>query len=320
VAADYGELIRDGLAGRRFQLALGSAGLLRPDLSLPAYAGKRSRDGVLPIFNLFDRTNGGRNFTHRVSRTRARDFRGGKLTYDEHDGTDFVTPVGTLLVAAASGTVVMIRDRWLRGGLTLALDHGGGVVTQYTHLARVLVELGQPVPRGVPIAQSGAAGVDMAQFFPWVPPHLHFMSWVRGVPVDPFVSPGESSHPGAWRDGAPRVAPAGAAELVPPPSAVDEAALFEAIGACTHAGIRAELERALGQGLPMAAALAEDALHHDQWAWPREFWRRPVRPRHGDTGVRLSLPFSGDEVRGVRFADSRFTRPPAGEPASAEVA
>src|SRR5438552_2062169 len=129
VARDLAEVARGAWHGR-FQFDVSSAGLLRPDLSLPAYAGLIPADGRAPIFNLFDRVGGGRRYTQRVSRSTARDFRGGRLSYDEHDGTDFVCPIGTPLVAAAPGIVVMIRDRWLRGGLTIAVDHGHGVVTQ----------------------------------------------------------------------------------------------------------------------------------------------------------------------------------------------
>ena len=91
---------------------------------MPAYRGLVPEDGRAPIFNLFDRVGGGWSFTQRVTRRAVRDYRGGRLSYDEHDGTDFVCPVGTPLVAAAPGQVVLIRDRWLRGGLTIAVDHG----------------------------------------------------------------------------------------------------------------------------------------------------------------------------------------------------
>ena len=66
----------------------------------------------------------------------------------------------------------MTRDNWLRGGLTLCIDHGEGVVTQYTHLTSVICEPGQRVERGERIALSGVSGLDMTQFFPWVPPHV----------------------------------------------------------------------------------------------------------------------------------------------------
>jgi murein DD-endopeptidase MepM/ murein hydrolase activator NlpD len=193
VRSDLGEVVRDGLKGRRFQFDVRSAGLLRPRLSLPAYLGVMPEDGLAPVFNLFDRVGGGRRFTQRVSRSTLRDFRGGRLSYDEHDGTDLVCPIGTPIAAAAPGVVVMVRDRWLRGGLTVAVDHGHGVITQYTHCSRAVREPGEVVRRGDVVALSGAAGYDMVQFFPWIPPHVHFMVYVDGMPVDPFLSDGEAT-------------------------------------------------------------------------------------------------------------------------------
>jgi murein DD-endopeptidase MepM/ murein hydrolase activator NlpD len=130
VLRDVGTMLRILGTGRRSVLGLSTAGFFRPDLSLPAYAGFLPKDGLSPIYNFFDRTGGGRDFGPVVTRKTCRDYRGGRLTYDEHDGTDFVCPPGTPLAAAAPGVVVAVRDRFLRGGLTACVDHGAGVVTQ----------------------------------------------------------------------------------------------------------------------------------------------------------------------------------------------
>lgn len=297
VRSDLGELVRGSLSGERFQFGVSSAGLVRPDLSLPAYAGRVPEDGLAPIFNLFDVVGGGRHYSQRVTRRTVMDFRGGRLSYDEHDGVDFVCPIGTPLCAAAAGTVVMIRDRWLRGGLTVAVDHGGGVVTQYTHCAEAILPLGERVERGQPVALSGASGYDLVQFFPWVPPHVHFMLWIDGRPVDPYG--------GRWQGGAP--VPAGESEPIPDVSEIDEAALRSLISSCLDDRIRQELASADGA---TAAALAEDALHHDRYAWPRDSWDTSVRPpRTGPPDVAISLPLPGDTYRGAYFADTLFTRP-----------
>src|SRR5207248_2581223 len=121
-----------------------------------------------------------------------------RLTYDEHDGTDFVCPPGMPLASAAPGVVVAVRDVFLRGGLTVIVDHGAGVVTQYTHCSKVIAEVGQPLLRGEVVALSGTSGIDMLSGFPWVAPHVHFMVWVRGRPVDPFVLRGERDRAGTW--------------------------------------------------------------------------------------------------------------------------
>jgi len=294
-----------GRIGSGFQVGPSSLGALRPDLSLPAYAGRAPADGLSPIYNLFDRVGGGKGFRQRVTRRWCRDFRGRRLTYDEHDGTDFVCPIGTRLAAAAAGRVVMIRDRWLRGGLTLAVDHGGGLVTQYTHCWKPLVSIGQVVRRGEPVALSGVAGIDMTLFFPWVPPHVHFMVWWNGRPQDPYLAADEPERPGAWLDrNDPRPASVDPAEKIPEESAVDAGAVDEIVAACRDARIREELAAAGGR-YPVLAAILEDALHHDDWAWPEGFRCRPMRPPMDPPDTRLSLPLPADAYRGAVFADPR---------------
>jgi hypothetical protein len=320
VARDLAEVARDGLRGTRFQIDLGSAGLLRPDLSLPAYAGLIPSGGRAPIFTLFDRNGGGRRYTQRVSRKSARDFRGGRLTYDEHDGTDFVCPVGTPLVAAAPGTVVLVRDRWLRGGLTVAVDHGAGVVTQYTHCSRALAAPGTVVQRGEPVALSGSSGIDMTQFFPWVPPHVHFMVYIDGAPVDPFLAPGEAPRAGTWlaRNDPTPSGPLSGDLDADGTSEVDDASVEAAVGACTDPAIKREI--AACRGTPaFLAALLEDALAHDAHAFaftgprPRPASVRPPKSVERDARARaipITLPLPAEAYVGAQFADSPWTRSP----------
>ena len=309
LGADLAEMISSGLRGERFQSDLSSIGHLRPGLSLPAYAGLVPDDGLAPIMNLFDRVGGGKDFTQRVTKRTSRDFRGGRLTYDEHDGTDFVCPVGTPLCAAAPGTVVLIRDRWLRGGLTVCVDHGSGVVTQYTHCARALLPIGAKVARGEPVALSGTSGVDLAAFFPWVPPHVHFMSWVRGVPVDPFVATGEDRLAGTWlhRDGPqPSAASTDSTSTL---SEVDLGAAQAIADACTDATVRAQAQQVRDEPASLAALL-DDAVHHDRFGWPEEVSPSTYRPlAPGAASVRLTLPLPDAEYRGARFADKKRTAP-----------
>jgi murein DD-endopeptidase MepM/ murein hydrolase activator NlpD len=288
-----------------------TAGLFRPDLSLPAYAGLVPTDGVAPIFNLFDRVGGGRGFAGIVTRRRARDFRGGRLTYDEHDGTDFVCPIGTPLACAAPGVVVALRDRFLRGGLTATVDHGHGVTTQYTHLSRAVAEVGQPLRRGETVALSGAAGIDMVSGFPWVPPHLHFMVWIRGRPVDPYPAEGEPGCPGTWLEGGnPRPSaplPEDSAPVALSEVAIEVTALAALLARCLDPAIRAELESAPHPATRLA--LLEDSLHHDRSAWPEGLSAAVCRPAADAAAVRLTLPLPAAIYRGARPVDSRWTGP-----------
>lgn len=316
LASDVRQAARGALSGSGFQLDLSSAGHLRPDISFPAYAGFVPDDGRAPVMNLFDRVGGGRDYSQRVTRRTSRDFRGGRLTYDEHDGTDIVCPAGTPLCAAAPGTVVLIRDRWLRGGLTVAIDHGHSVITQYTHCSKALKPVGQRVHRGEPIALSGTSGMDMTTFFPWVPPHVHFMVWIDGRPVDPFLAQDEGRRAGSWLHGnTPQ--PADALSGDAPSPKVSEVAIDvarELAVACTDARILEELEAVRDRPATLAALL-EDALHHDRSAWPSEAQVRSVRPEGASkraASVGLTLPLPASEYRGIRLADTWFTRPPRG--------
>lgn len=285
-------------------------GHFRPGISLLTYGGLRPVSGMAPIMNFFDRTAGGRGFRRTVTKRLARDWRGGRLTYDEHDGTDFVCPPRTPIVAAAPGVLVATRDSFLRGGLTASVDHGGGVVTQYTHLTRVTAGLGQPLARGEVLAWSGTGGLDMVSGFPWVPPHVHFMAWLDGVPVDPYRSAGEAPQRVRWRHGNdPETSaehPSDRRPLTLADVPVDQAAVDRALAACRSPSIRAEIERA--SHAATRVAILEDSLHHDRDAWPAGIFGTPLRPP-AEAVVELTLPLPASGYRGARAHDGLFTKP-----------
>lgn len=308
---DVGTMLRHiGTGGRRV-LGLSTAGFFRPDLSLPAYVGLVPTDGLSPIYNYFDRTGGGNDYGPVVTRVTCRDYRGGRLTYDEHDGTDFVCPPGTPLASAAPGVVVAVRDRFLRGGLTASVDHGAGVVTQYTHLSRMMAEVGQPLERGETVALSGTSGLDMLSGFPWVAPHVHFMVWVRGRPVDPYLAPGERTRVGSWmHENDPK--PSGPLADDPSPLRLEDVrvrgeAVEEIVALCMDPSIKRELEGA--RSLAERLAILEDSLHHERRAWPGRVDPEGLRPPQDAKVVRLTLPLPRSDYRGSRAVDAPWTRP-----------
>lgn len=292
--------------GSGFQFDLSSIGFFRPDLGIPTYQGKYPRHRLAPVFHFFDRVGGGQHYSQRVTRNTATDFRGLHLSYDEHDGVDFACPIGTELVAAAPGQIVMIRDNWLRGGITLAVDHGGGLLTQYTHCWKPLVPLGKIVCRGESLALSGSAGLDMTISFPWLPPHIHFMVWEHGKPIDPFLQDGEADHTGTWVN---RNNPGHdintSAEAQPSLSEVNENVVLQVAAQCKDEKIGREIE-ALNGNPYFIAAFLEDSLHHDSNAWPDDV--KPASLRPPQTGLtRLTLPLSPAHYDGAFFADERIS-------------
>jgi murein DD-endopeptidase MepM/ murein hydrolase activator NlpD len=99
-----------------------------------------------------------------------------------HAGLDFPAPSGTAVTAAAGGRVAFAGydDGW---GLTVTLDHGGGLRTRYAHLSAATVRPGMIVGAGALIGRVGATGFATG-------PHLHFEVTVRGANADPGLSLG----------------------------------------------------------------------------------------------------------------------------------
>lgn len=97
---------------------------------------------------------------------------------DGHFGTDVAAAEGSFVHASHDGTVVLAANT-LEAGYILEIQYEGNIVTLYKHLGKTLVELGDQVKAGTPIAVVGNSGVLTTGT------HLHFELWHRGVPLDP---------------------------------------------------------------------------------------------------------------------------------------
>jgi len=95
-----------------------------------------------------------------------------------HSGTDFRAKVGTPLVAANRGKVVLVKNRFFAGN-SVILDHGNGIYSGYYHMSKFAVKVGQMVEKGGLLGYAGATGRVTG-------PHLHFTIHVGGVCVDPM--------------------------------------------------------------------------------------------------------------------------------------
>jgi murein DD-endopeptidase MepM/ murein hydrolase activator NlpD len=96
----------------------------------------------------------------------------------QHLGTDFRAAVGTPIVAANSGEVVLARDLFFTGN-TVIIYHGLSIFTVYGHLSKLLVSPGDRVLREDRIGLSGVTGRVTG-------PHLHWGVKVNGNWVDGF--------------------------------------------------------------------------------------------------------------------------------------
>lgn len=97
-----------------------------------------------------------------------------------HSGMDIAVAQGTPVQAPAAGIVTFAApDLYLTGG-TVLLDHGHGVSSNFLHLSRIGVQVGDRVAQGQVIGAVGATGRATG-------PHLHWgMNWFQ-VRIDPLL-------------------------------------------------------------------------------------------------------------------------------------
>jgi murein DD-endopeptidase MepM/ murein hydrolase activator NlpD len=94
-----------------------------------------------------------------------------------HAGLDFKGPVGTPILAAAEGKVVLAGFHGGYGNM-IEIRHANGLVTRYAHLSGLNVRRGQMVERGVQIGRMGSTGRSTGS-------HLHFEVRQNGQAINP---------------------------------------------------------------------------------------------------------------------------------------
>ena len=277
------------------QMDLSSLKQLRPKLGLPLWLGRARVPRKVLISNLFNHRQTPIEAGWSVKMTQIEDFRGRRLTYDSHNGTDFAVPIGTRFLAAAPGKVVRVVSEFNRGGLKIFIDHGDGLMTNGAHLARALVREGDVVQRGDVLALTGYSGLDGAATFPWGVPHVHYNVWLNGEPVDPFAFGQESS---LWLGGDMPQPIAGTAQEDFRPSTYDAERVQANIDTCLTASSRQELSAI--HDLERRAARTIIEMNY----YPTRFPERhlPYAEPAART-PRLSLPFSAEDFDGIVFAD-----------------
>ncbi|OEJ35734.1 M23 family metallopeptidase [Streptomyces subrutilus] len=97
--------------------------------------------------------------------------KGGSMWSRKHSGQDFAVPVGTPVDAVAAGTVVKAGPNGGGDGPAygnaIVIKHANNTYSQYAHLSKIQVRIGQKVAVDQQIALSGNTGNSSG-------PHLHF--------------------------------------------------------------------------------------------------------------------------------------------------
>ena len=176
---------------------------------------------VLPLGGVAGRDWVINNYVDRDPGARIRDYRGGRRSYNRHQGTDWDVPNfrwmdrGFPVLAAADGRVTAVHDGEfdrnvacgflgiLKQPNLVELTHADGTRSRYLHLRRgsVKVAVGQRVAAGEPLGEIGSSGCSTA-------PHLHFeVRSADGAILDPF-------EPNLWTDPPPYENPLTLMDLV----------------------------------------------------------------------------------------------------------
>ncbi|WP_411152730.1 M23 family metallopeptidase [Streptomyces sp. A30] len=111
----------------------------------------------------------------------------GGMWQSTHSGQDFAVASGTKVLATHGGTVVKAGGNGAGDGPAygnaVVIKHGNGTYSQYAHLSRIDVNVGQVVKTGQRIALSGNTGNSSG-------PHLHFEIRTTanyGTAIDPVA-------------------------------------------------------------------------------------------------------------------------------------
>jgi murein DD-endopeptidase len=283
------------LPGSRFGLS--STRVFHPRLAASTWLGRKKLGRTLPIFNLFNRTPTSPEDGWSVRVTQVRDFRGRELTYDSHNGTDFAIPPGTRVVASAAGRVVSVRNEYNRGGLKVYVDHGGGLMTTYNHLAESHVEVGQDVARGEVVALSGYSGLDALASFFNVAPHVHYNVALGGVLIDPFAADGEVS---LWVGGENRPTPCREEESDFEPTDFETSEVDGLLNDLRDRDRRGKLARIEDPYLRGWALVIEAITYPTRFSSLEAGRRLFADPPRAE---RLTMPFSAEDYDDVAFAD-----------------
>ena len=117
-----------------------------------------------------------KRITSRYNLRRRIAYYGNKIR--AHKGTDFAGPVGTPIMSTANGTVTESRYKGGNGNY-VKIRHNGTYSTQYLHMSKRAVKVGNVVKQGEIIGYVGMTGNTGG-------PHVCYRFWKNGRQVDPL--------------------------------------------------------------------------------------------------------------------------------------
>ncbi len=98
----------------------------------------------------------------------------------DRNSLDINAPIGTVVVAAQSGTVITAGEKYNGYGQMVEVSHPDGAITRYAHGSQIFVQQGQAVKQGQAIMSVGASGLASN-------PHVRFEILVAGQSIDPLT-------------------------------------------------------------------------------------------------------------------------------------
>ena len=96
-----------------------------------------------------------------------------------HSGVDFKGNTGDPIYAPEGGEVIYIGNLFMTG-LTVMVDHGCGVTSNFLHLSKTDKKVGDKIKKGDVLGQIGSSGLSTG-------PHLHWGVNLGTVRLDPLL-------------------------------------------------------------------------------------------------------------------------------------
>ena len=117
-------------------------------------------------------------FSRISSRYSGKRFHPVQKRYKAHLGTDYAAATGTPIMATGDGTVIESTYKKFNGNY-VKIKHNATYTTQYLHMSKRAVKVGQRVKQGETIGYVGSTGLATG-------PHVCYRFWKNGKQVDPY--------------------------------------------------------------------------------------------------------------------------------------